>query len=203
MYTFIVIRTILEITRPRQWVKNFLIVLGPFAAGILSTHILMLFVGIIGFTFASIIGYVINDWLDKDFDRLHIIKRNRGFASKKLDQRHLFFIIFICILGISVCSMLLSLEFTVCVLIYLALTLSYSVWLKNWAVLELVVLSLGFVIRGVTGTVIAGILPSGWFILSIFFGNGYPRNCKIMSQLREKFWGSILPSTSDKFAQLV
>jgi decaprenyl-phosphate phosphoribosyltransferase len=164
------LKTVMQTIRPRQWVKNLLLFLGPFAGGISEDQILKLLIGVSGFTFASIIGYVINDWFDKDFDKLHDSKKVRGFASGKLKFKHLFYIIGVCSIGIFLSSILISASYAFCIVFYLFLTICYSVWIKNIPVIELIILSSGFLLRGITGTVIVEIQPSGWFILSIFFG---------------------------------
>jgi decaprenyl-phosphate phosphoribosyltransferase len=65
------------------------------------------------------------------------------------------------------------------------LTLSYSVYIKNIAVVELIILSFGFLIRGITGTIVVGIAPSGWFLLSILFGALFIVTCKRISELNK------------------
>jgi decaprenyl-phosphate phosphoribosyltransferase len=177
--------SLISILRPKQWVKNLLILLGPIAGGSLFANIQPLLIGVVGFIFASSLGYVINDWLDRNFDALHNTKKYRPFASGALKQVHLISLCVFCLVGLSICSFFLGFQYTFCLSLYLILTLSYSLYIKNIAVVELMILSFGFLIRGITGTIIVEIAPSGWFLLSILFGALLVVTCKRISELNK------------------
>ena len=57
----------------------------PIAAGQFGSQITSILLGVLSFTAASIFGYLINDWRDRESDRNHPVKKHRPFAAKKLN----------------------------------------------------------------------------------------------------------------------
>ena len=155
-----------EVIRPKQWSKNLLIFAAPIASTELFANLAALIIGFIGFTAASIMGYLTNDWLDKEHDRLHEKKQFRPFASGKLQKGHFIFLLttssfltlFTCVYAGS--------GFSLMIFIYLTITFSYSFFIKNIAVFEMFWLALGFLVRAIAGSVIVGIAPTGWVIVT-------------------------------------
>jgi len=80
--------------RPKQWVKNLLVIAAPIAAGQFFTNLFQLFLGCLSFIFASSLGYLVNDWRDRKSDQVHPLKRNRPFASGELSFKHFLFLSF-------------------------------------------------------------------------------------------------------------
>ncbi len=169
---------LVAVIRPKQWSKNLLIFAAPIASTELFDHFTLLIVGFIGFTAASIMGYLTNDWLDKEHDRLHEKKQFRPFASGKLQRGHFIFLLtsssfltlFTCVYAGS--------DFSFMIFMYLTITFSYSFFIKNIAVFEMFWLALGFLVRALAGSVLVGIAPTGWFIITIYFGSLFLTSCK-------------------------
>jgi len=156
--------------RPKQWIKNLLVAAAPLAAGKLISEKNSVLLGILGFTAASSFGYLINDWKDKEFDRIHPKKKFRPFASRELGKKSLFLLLITCaIISLGTCLLLPS-KFAISLLAYLVVTITYTLAIKNQPVLEMLWLSLGFLIRALAGSVIIQESPTGWFIVSIAFG---------------------------------
>lgn len=157
--------------RPKQWIKNLLLLAAPMAAGVPFSEYGYVALGIICFILASILGYLVNDWLDRERDSLHAKKQHRPFASGKLGLPHLIFIFSLCLTALVGLSFAFTATFQLSIAIYLLISISYSIKVKNVPVLELVWLSSGFLTRAIAGSIIIGSPPSGWFILSVLFGS--------------------------------
>jgi len=158
--------------RPRQWAKNVLIFAAPFAAGII-THADVwwrLLVTFVAFCALSSGGYFFNDALDVERDRSHPRKRHRPIArgvvpvSLAYVTGTLLFAI-----GFGLAAWMGG-EVALVALAYVALTVSYSFWLKHEPVVEMVLLALAFVLRAAAGGEAVGIALSPWFTVVVSFG---------------------------------
>jgi 4-hydroxybenzoate polyprenyltransferase len=163
--------------RPHQWTKNLVL----FAALALSKHLFewqpalrsllafALFCGLSGTV------YLVNDVCDYEGDRLHPRKRLRPVASGALSRRAA--ALASALIGGSclALSFLLGQPFGLCAALYLALNLVYSFKLKEVVILDVLSISLGFVLRAVAGAVAIAVLFSDWllvctFLLALFLG---------------------------------
>lgn len=173
----------LAATRPRQWVKNGLVVAAPFAAGALlhGSVIGGCLLALVAFICASAAVYLANDVVDRERDRRHPRKRHRPIASGAVSPRA----------ATVAASALGAAAVTVPVVAgngalgvvvgsYLVMSASYSVFLKHVAGVELVFVASGFVLRALAGAVGAHVPPSNWFLgvtafasLTITFGKRY------------------------------
>jgi len=176
--------------RPKQWVKNILVFAAPAAAGLLSPNFAHVAIGFVGFACASSFGYVINDWIDRENDSRHPKKQSRPFASKKLGLAELLFLLALLVSGIVVCCAFLPVKYSLCVLTYGFITISYSIYIKNIPVTELIWLALGFLIRAIAGSAIIEKSPTGWFVVAVFFGAIYVVTAKRIAELRSNHSGN-------------
>jgi decaprenyl-phosphate phosphoribosyltransferase len=160
---------LLQALRPKQWVKNLLILAAPASSGRLFDYKLQLLETFILFCAVSSIGYLFNDWNDRNLDALHPKKKNRPFASKRMGAWS----------GINLASLLVVISTIVVLrnpqlfevaLVYLATTLVYTKRFKAIAVLEMVTISFCFVLRAVAGGVSIGVPLSEWFLVVVSFG---------------------------------
>jgi decaprenyl-phosphate phosphoribosyltransferase len=160
--------------RPRQWLKNVLVAAAPLAAGSLfvrSTfeHVTVTFAC---FCLVSSAGYLVNDVLDVENDRAHPTKRTRPVASGALPARTaLFAAAALGVVALGIGASLVSLTLGLVLLVYLALTISYSLGIKRQAVFDLAVVSAAFVVRAIAGGVAARVSLSEWFLLVASFGS--------------------------------
>jgi decaprenyl-phosphate phosphoribosyltransferase len=157
--------------RPKQWVKNLLLFVAPFSAGINTTHeIFFTMIGFLAFSMASSIGYVFNDLIDVESDRRHPKKKSRPFASGILSVRVGFLIIGVLTLFLLVLLSHLPYQFSVVIIIYILNTLIYTKFLKKVPVLEMFTVAFGFVLRLIAGGVVINLAVSEWFLLVGGFG---------------------------------
>lgn len=110
-------------------------------------------------------GYLLNDIIDKEKDKAHPEKSKRPIAAGSLKKGYaiLFAILFI---GTSLfLSIFLSINFSLSLLFYLFLSLLYSIWLKKIVIIDILALSLGFVVRVVAGALIIDVHISLWLLI--------------------------------------
>ena len=174
----------LQALRPKQWIKNLLVASAPIAAGQAFQIPLKIFIGVLGFMAASSLGYLINDWIDKDIDKSHSKKRNRPFASGVLKKIHLYQLLIIMLSIMLASCLILPKGYSVTILIYLFITISYSLKVKKMPVLEMIWLSSGFLVRAIAGSAIIQESPTGWFIVSVGFGALFIVSAKRLAELK-------------------
>jgi decaprenyl-phosphate phosphoribosyltransferase len=168
------VRAVVRTARPRQWIKNVLLFAAPGAAGALShrtplVHTLVAF-GL--FCAASSGTYFLNDALDYEADRLHPTKRHRPIAAGLIDPRAAVVLsVAILTAALALSVVLVSPQFAGVVAGYIAVTVGYSLWLKNEPVIDLAAVASGFIIRAVAGGIAAGVLVSNWFVIVVSFGS--------------------------------
>jgi decaprenyl-phosphate phosphoribosyltransferase len=164
-------RALLALARPKQWVKNALVIAAPGAAGALGHDDVPVRVLVAAIAFCLISGsiYAINDVRDRHEDRRHPRKRFRPVAAGEIDPREAIgFGIVLMVCGLILATAVTPL-LTVIALCYVALTVTYTwVW-RHIAVLDLVALAGGFVLRAIAGGVAAPVSLSRWFVLVITF----------------------------------
>jgi 4-hydroxybenzoate polyprenyltransferase len=162
--------------RPKQWTKNVLLFAGLIFTSNLTDPRRMGMALLAFAIFCALSGviYLINDIKDADSDRLHPKKKNRPIASGRLSPRNaLIFAAFLTV-GAFAASLLLDREFTAWAFIYWVLLLAYSLHLKHVVILDLLIVAMGFVIRGVAGVKAVEMpgetLPiTPWFITCVLF----------------------------------
>ena len=159
--------TFVAALRPHQWTKNLLI----FAPIALSKHLFeadaFLRASLAFAIFCGLSGtvYLINDLADIERDRLHPKKRLRPLASGALSvgvARGAAAILGLACLGLS---SLLGRAFLAAALLYVALNLLYSFSLKRVVILDVIAISLGFVLRAVAGSVAISVAFSDWLLV--------------------------------------
>lgn len=161
----------LETIRPRQWIKNALVIAAAGAAGALGNddvpgRILAAFAA---FCLLSSGIYAVNDVRDIEEDRRHPRKRFRPVAAGELaPPQALLLGGVLMMLGLGLCAFVRPL-LAVVGLGYLLLTLSYTVLWRHVPVLDLFAIAGGFVLRAVAGGVAAPVALSRWFLVVITF----------------------------------
>jgi decaprenyl-phosphate phosphoribosyltransferase len=162
---------VLETARPRQWVKNGLVVAAAGAAGALGHDDVPGRVGAacIAFVMLSAGVYFINDVRDAAEDRLHPRKRHRPVAAGHLSARGAVALgVLLIVSGLVLCAAIRPL-LAVIGAAYIALTLSYTLLWRHVIVLDLFAIAGGFVLRALAGGVAASVHLSRWFLLVVTF----------------------------------
>lgn len=159
--------------RPRQWLKNVLVFAAPLAAGkALEADVFWPTVGaFVAFCLAASATYLINDVRDVTADQEHPTKRYRPIAAGELaPSMAVVMAIALVVIGLGL-SWLIRPELAAVVGVYLLFAIAYSLGLKHEPVLELAVLSIGFLLRAVAGGVASDLLISQWFLIVAGFGS--------------------------------
>ena len=168
---------IIKAVRPRQWVKNLLVFAAPLAAlGGGDTYDYRTVLGKVAVAFvvfcmAASSIYLVNDARDVEADRAHPTKRYRPIAAGVLPVGMAYGIAVVLAAGSLAISWWVTPHLALVMAIYLAVQLAYCFGLKHQAVLDISILSSGFLIRAIAGGVAGGIPLSQWFLLVMAFGS--------------------------------
>lgn len=162
------LRACFLLLRPQQWLKN-VFVLMPLVFSQELTDINSVLLASAAFAIYCMIAsviYIVNDWRDIEADRAHPKKRNRPLASGAVTQSEAAILIAALAGAIAVLLALVrpNVEFLVIIVIYAAFSLSYSFGLKHVSLLEMFIVTSGYVFRVLAGSFILGIPPSGWIL---------------------------------------
>ncbi len=159
--------SLIKLARPKQWVKNVLVIAAPGAAGVLGDPQSLFRTGVafVCFCLAASGTYYINDALDVEADRRHPTKRFRPVASGAVPVNVAVaggIVLIIASIGLSFVA-----RWPLALVVggYLLQTVLYSLWLKHEAVLDLACVASGFVLRTIAGGVAVGVAISPWFLI--------------------------------------
>jgi 4-hydroxybenzoate polyprenyltransferase len=161
------LRSLVVSLRPEQWTKNLVVLAalgfskhlferGPLLRSLLA---FALFCGLSG------VVYLLNDVADVESDRHHPVKRNRPIASGALPVHTAATTAVVLGLACLALSLLLGRPFAACAALYLSLNLAYSFRLKEVVIVDVLSVSLGFVLRAVAGAVAIGVQISDWLLV--------------------------------------
>ena len=156
--------------RPQQWYKNLIIFVGIiFSYNVFSMKMWpsSLFAFIM-FCLISGSVYIINDIKDVEKDRLHPTKRFRPIASETLSsQTALLVSILLLSISLSV-SFFVNRSLGYIELLYIFINLLYTFYLKYFALIDVMMIAVGFVLRAIVGSVVINVPASPWLILCVF-----------------------------------
>lgn len=171
--------------RPRQWLKNVLVFAAPLAAGALLEPAVLIpsVVAFVAFCLISSATYLVNDVSDVESDRAHPAKRARPIAAGQLAPGAAM----AAAAALAVVALGLALWVNAglfgVLLAYAAFTLAYSLLLKHEPVIELALLTMGFLLRAIAGGVAAQLPISRWFLIVAGFGSLFMAAGKRFSEL--------------------
>lgn len=164
-------RTWLRLLRVKQWTKNavvfaaFIFALGDQNQDLLAWEFWKVFLAALSFSLVSSAVYMFNDWRDVEQDRLHPTKRFRPLAAGEVTPA----------VALPVAAGLLAAglggawrlgpELLAVVGAYLGLQLVYTLWLKRVPLVDVIVISIGFILRALAGAVVIHVLISPWLLL--------------------------------------
>lgn len=153
--------------RPKQWTKN-LLVLSALLFSITSVSLAQISEGFTAF-FLFCLGsgsiYILNDFVDRDADRLHPQKCRRPMASGELDPYAGLFMGIVLAIGTCVYAFTLRQSFGWVLVAYLLINITYSFKIKNVVLLDIMAIAFGFVLRAVGGGLAIGVRLTPWFLL--------------------------------------
>ena len=163
------LRAVVATLRPKQWIKNLLVIAAAGAAGALGHDDVPVRVGLAFVAFCMLASgiYAINDVRDAAEDRLHPRKRFRPVAAGELSSRAAVWLgAALMVAGMALCAAIRPLLAGVGAG-YVALTLSYTLVWRHLLLLDIVAIGGGFVLRAVAGGVASPVALSRWFVLVI------------------------------------
>ncbi len=161
------LRLLLISMRPWEWIKN-LFLLAPLVFAGYMTDPMMVQRVVWGFLLFSLLAsavYLFNDLIDRKSDALHPVKARRPLASGELSVSWAVFSSILLALGSLAVALVLSRLFFVVLCAYLLVNLSYTLWLKQVMILDVMAIAAGFVLRVVGGAVLVEVQPSSWIIM--------------------------------------
>jgi decaprenyl-phosphate phosphoribosyltransferase len=178
---------LLRACRPRQWSKNLLVLAAPCAAGVIDRPLVAMQVAgaFLVLCLVSSATYLVNDVRDREQDRGHPLKRSRPVAAGELSPRAALWVaVVLALVGVAGATAITpGLGAVACG--YLALTASYSLWLRRVVVLDIVAIAAGFVLRAIAGGVATDIYLSRWFVIVTACCAIYLVAAKRYAELRE------------------
>ncbi|MEO7555949.1 MAG: decaprenyl-phosphate phosphoribosyltransferase, partial [Acidimicrobiales bacterium] len=158
--------------RPKQWLKNVLVFAAPGAAGVIgeARPLRNTLIALVAFCAAASGTYFLNDAADVESDRRHPTKRRRPVAAGVVP------VTTARIVGAALLAGGVGVAFTarwqlgLTIVVYAVLTSLYSGILKHIAVVDIVAVAAGFVLRAVAGAAATGVPISNWFFIVASFG---------------------------------
>lgn len=165
------------LARPAQWIKNGFVFVGLFFAHAWRDPALSVAASLCfaGFCLVSSAVYTFNDIMDREADRLHAQKRARPVARGAVSVTGAtIFAVLLLLSGLALAALAAPAALAT-VALYVVLNLGYSLGLKHIALLDVVIIAAGFMLRILAGTLGIGIAPSDWlllcgFMLTLFLG---------------------------------
>lgn len=159
----------IKVARPVHWIKNLAIFAAIFLSGMMFEKGLLILTlqAFIAFCFATSATYIFNDLRDVELDRLHPKKRYRPIASGTLPIP-IAIIESLVLAGIALLiSINLNTLFFFLILFYIIFQIAYSLGLKNIAIVDIVIIATGFVMRVYAGAFVVNAHLSVWFLLCV------------------------------------
>ena len=157
----------LKLLRPHQWIKSGFVFVGLlFGHAWGDSHVVhKVLLAAAAFALAASTIYVINDLADRQRDREHPEKRHRPLASGAIGLPEALVLAACCLSAALVLAYTASLSVLYIVLGYLVLNVAYSFGLKHVVLLDVFIISAGFMLRILAGTSGVDIAPSHWLLL--------------------------------------
>lgn len=165
---------LLKTARPRQWVKNISLFATLVFSGLFfslqadgTPYAFTVFYAFIIFCFLTSAVYIINDIIDYQADRQHPFKRKRPIASGNLPIPIALFTSLVLLSLVFLLSLGLGWFFRVLALSYLSLQILYATKIKHIAILDVISIATGFLVRIYAGAVVVNLHMSVWFLLTV------------------------------------
>ncbi|MFF2555155.1 decaprenyl-phosphate phosphoribosyltransferase [Nocardia sp. NPDC058058] len=185
---------LVKAVRPRQWIKNILVLAAPLAAGTIPgtdtfaisdlTRDLHIGIAFVVFCLAASGIYLINDSLDIEADRAHPTKRYRPIAAGVVPVNLAYALSVVLLTASILLSFLATWQLAVVMTVYVGIQLAYCFGLKHQAVLDVCIVSSGFLLRAIAGGAAADINLSQWFLLIAAFGSLFMAAGKRYAELK-------------------
>ncbi len=158
---------LLRLIRPRQWVKSSFVAAPLFFNTPLwsAQTLAQVALGMAAFCLMASAVYVLNDLVDREADKKHAIKRLRPLASGEISLTVAYAVMLVALMGSLATAMGLGGLFPVFLLSYGALQVLYCFWLKHHALIDVMTIALGFVVRVLAGAALIDVTPTSWILI--------------------------------------
>ena len=175
-----VVAGVVKAIRPRQWVKNVLVLAAPLAAlgGPLQYHyrdVLDKAYPALGafvvFCLAASSIYLINDVRDVEADREHPTKRFRPIAAGVVPEWLAYALAVVLGIASLVIGWWITPNLALVMAVYLTMQLGYCYGLKHQAVMDICIVSSAYLLRAIAGGAATDIRLTQWFLLVMAFGS--------------------------------
>lgn len=172
--------------RPRQWVKNGLVLAAPFAAArpLDADQAIRLAAVLLLFTACSAAVYLVNDARDADADRAHPVKCRRPVASGQVPVAAAYAAgTLLAVAAPATAAAVCNPDTAALLAAYVVMQLAYCVRLKHMLVVDLVIVTTGFLMRAMAGGLALDLTLSRWFLITAGFGALFMVAAKRYSEL--------------------
>lgn len=160
---------ITRLCRVHQWVKNGFIFLPAFFGQALNANSAVpLLLGFLCFSFHASAVYIFNDIIDAPVDRLHNEKKSRPIVAGTVSVGTAYGLAAVLLTSSLIGAFFIHQLFLAACIVYLIQNILYSAWLKKFALIDITIISLGFLIRLFAGGVIADVPISNWMYIMAF-----------------------------------
>lgn len=172
--------------RPRQWVKNLLVLAAPLAAGkiLVPSVAANTALAFVSFCLISSAVYCVNDVADLEADRAHPKKKFRPVAAGELSSKMALVVAAVLVAVALLLASTTGWALPVLLASYFAIQVAYAYRLKHEPVVDLAIVASGFLMRGVAGGLAASLPISQWFLLVTGFGALFMVSGKRYSEMR-------------------
>lgn len=182
---------LLKALRVHQWLKNLLLFVPLLTAFNMTNtgHLIQAMVAFVSFSLAASSTYIFNDLLDIENDRAHPRKRLRPFASAKLSAVSGVAMSAVLMVVAVATALWLSTGFFVMLMLYVMMTVFYTLVLKEIVLIDVLMLALLYTLRILAGSVATGVKTSFWlmaFSVFIFFSLALVKRCAELVAMDEK-----------------
>lgn len=162
--------SIIKLLRVEHWVKNLFLFLPAFFAARLGEALILerAIIGFLAFSLVASAVYVLNDLVDAPQDRNHPDKSRRPIASGAIRPRQAIVVLAILFTLGTLTAAFLSWEMLFFTLLYFAINVAYSFSLKHFAIIDISLIALGFLLRVLAGGAVTGVAVSHWLIVLTF-----------------------------------
>lgn len=160
----------LKLLRPKHWVKNLFLFIPLFFVGEIFNveKLMVVFGGFVCFSLLASSIYIINDYRDIEADKAHPTKSKRPLASGAVSKKAALIIFALLVIVGFGGAYFIDQKFTFILSLYFLLNLAYSFGLKNISILDIFIVSIGFVLRIKAGGALGNIAVSEWLMLMVF-----------------------------------
>ncbi len=164
------LKNYMKLLRPHQWLKNLFVYIPLFFSRSLFEVSLLCktTIAFLAFCFVASSIYCLNDIHDREADSIHPKKKSRPIASGHVSVACGYFLMSVCFIIAVILSLIVNLDVLFIILAYFVMNVLYCIYLKEFALIDVTVIALGFVLRVFVGGFATGIVISHWLVLMTF-----------------------------------